>query len=135
MSAESSSSSSNSNSSSSCSSSSSKLTSSSRSYVPMLERLAGYGQEGLRSPVRGVEVAKDLVGLSDPSACNLQAYLPHSDSRVIIDPAGIRASTTHNELASFVDKFDLQQYGVGESMNEYLQCIVPSRILILHHSK
>lgn len=82
--------------------------------VPMLERLNGYGLDGLRSPVRGIEVADYLLGFTDPANCNIQAYLPRNNNRVIIDPAATRPATTHNELADFVDSFDLEQYGIGK---------------------
>ena len=82
--------------------------------IPMLQRLNNYGESGLKSPVRGEEIADDLMTKLPPDQCNLFSFLPRTNSIAIIDPTDARPTTTHNELRQFVQNFDLEQYGIGK---------------------
>ena len=84
------------------------------SKIPMLQRLNNYGENGLKTPVRGEEIADDLMTICPPDQCTLLSFLPTTDDIAIIDPSGLRPTTTHNELRDFVKNFDLEQYGIGK---------------------
>ena len=77
----------------------------------MIEKLAGYGCDGIRTPIRGLDIAQ----LIDNG--NLADFLPNTSSIAIMDPVpvGARTATTHAELRHFiVNEFDLSRFGVGE---------------------
>jgi len=80
--------------------------------VPMLDRLDGYGMNGLRSPIRGEDVAKKIF-IGSPNECDLISFLPRSQGKAIVDPVDINMSTTHEELAAFVEEFDIRRFGIS----------------------
>jgi acyl-CoA synthetase (AMP-forming)/AMP-acid ligase II len=85
---------------------------SSSSLPLMLERLDGYGMGGLRSPVRGEEVAERIMRGS-PDQCDLISFLPRSQCKAIVDPIDTSKSTTHADLAAFVEDFDMRKFGIA----------------------
>lgn len=74
----------------------------------MLQRLDRYGQNGMKTPVRGSDIAMLL------SDADLLTLLSSSDSPAIIEPPGKRKHITHRELNQFIThEFDLVKFGIG----------------------
>jgi acyl-CoA synthetase (AMP-forming)/AMP-acid ligase II len=75
----------------------------------IISRLSNYGRDGLRVPVRGVDVAKLLLPYT-----NLLELLPSSSNAAIIEPLSLeKKPLTHGKLKQFVfEEFDLTQFGI-----------------------
>jgi long-subunit acyl-CoA synthetase (AMP-forming) len=79
----------------------------------MLKQLQEYGQNGLKTPIIGKDIA-NLLGdlLRDPQTafCGL---LSESMSPVLCDPTDLRRKPlTHRALKQYIENFDLRQYGL-----------------------
>ncbi len=79
---------------------------------PLLKKLDNYGQQGLKTPIRGYEVGeilKDYEQFTD--------LLPSSNQPAICDPAavnGAKKPLSHHRLKKFItEEFDLRQFGVS----------------------
>jgi acyl-CoA synthetase (AMP-forming)/AMP-acid ligase II len=73
----------------------------------------GYGLNGLKSPIRGEEVAECLMTFP-PEKCTLLSYIPrNTGTRAILDPLDLHLSISHGELADFVEGFDLEKFGIA----------------------
>lgn len=77
--------------------------------IPLLQKLNNYGEEGLKTPIRGIEVGtllQDYVQLTD--------LLPSIDSPAICDPLNQdRIPLTHKRLKKFItEEYDLTKFGI-----------------------
>jgi non-ribosomal peptide synthetase component E (peptide arylation enzyme) len=79
---------------------------------PLLKKLNNYGQQGLKTPIRGSEVGEILQDYQQ-----FTDLLPSSNRPAICDPAaitGAKKPLTHQRLRKFiVEEYDLREFGVA----------------------
>lgn len=77
--------------------------------VPVLQKLGSYGQNGLRTPIRGSEVGELLKDYR-----NLADLLPSTNTPAICEPLNAeRMPLTHQRLKTFIqNEFDLVKFGI-----------------------
>lgn len=77
--------------------------------VPVLQKLGSYGQNGLRTPIRGSEVGELLKDYR-----NLADLLPSTNTPAICEPLNTeRMPLTHQRLKTFIqNEFDLVKFGI-----------------------
>ena len=79
--------------------------------IPLLYQLTKYGQEGLKVPIRGCEVAEKLNPYS-----SLLDFLPSTNTTALSEPLSIeKQPLTHSKLHNFIQSgFDLTEFGINE---------------------
>ena len=77
--------------------------------IPLLDKLANYGNHGQRVPICGTDVQLLLKGT--PSFSHI---LPESESNAIVDPCSNRLALSHSCLKTFLStEFDLGKFGIS----------------------
>ena len=84
--------------------------------TPLLAKLDNYGERGLKSPIRGKEIAE----LLQDNCSNLIDFLPCHTQPAICEPRQVASHAlkplSHQQLKNFVEhEFDLEKHGVGLS--------------------
>ena len=94
----------------------------------MLSKLENYGQEGLRTPIRGLDFASNVTDCQD-----LLSILPGINSPAIISYIdGTNYSITHKELKNFiVHEFNLKNFGNLEELNIILFSIFVKELVMV----
>lgn len=80
----------------------------------LLKILNGYGERGLKSPIRGSEIDSLLKSYSE-TFDGLLDLIPSSDHHFLMDPGRTKSNLSFNDLKKFIrddGPFDLRKFGV-----------------------